>query len=65
MAKSIARDIVAQHNHDVGFQGIRGVDDALHLRQPHIRTAGMQIGNDRNGELAAGGPTGWRRARTA
>ena len=45
-------EIAKQHD-EVGLQSLRRVDDALNVRQRHVGTAGMQVGDHRDGKFAA------------
>ena len=44
------------------MQIIRRIDDAADVLERHVGTAGMEVGDDRDGELAAARPA-WRRQR--
>ena len=47
---------IAEQDDEVGPQRIRGVDDARDLRQRDVRSAGMQVGDHRDGELLSRRP---------
>ena len=47
---------IAEQHDEVGAQRVGRIDDVADVRQRHIGTAGMQVGDHRDGELAAGRP---------
>ena len=55
---------IAEQHDEVGLQRVRGVDNVRDVRQRHVRAAGMQVGDHRDGELPSRGPAR-RRQRVA
>jgi hypothetical protein len=47
--EAVCRGVIAQQNDDVGFQGVGGVDDTADMQQRHVRSAGVNVGDDGDG----------------
>ena len=62
--EAVARDIVAEKDDEIRFQAIGGIDDLANVLQHHVRSAGMQIGDHGDGELAVFRPCRRRRRVT-
>ena len=54
--KPVRRDIIAEQNDKIGAQQIGGIDHLPNVRQPHVGSAGVKIGDHRDGQLAANRP---------
>ena len=54
--ETMGGEIIAEHDDQVGVERLRGVDHLAHARDAHIGAAGMQIGNDGDGQPVRGGP---------
>ena len=54
--KAVGRDVVAEQNDKIGAQQIGGIDDLPNVRQRHVRSAGVKVGDHRDGQLAARRP---------
>ena len=51
--EAVRGEIVAEQHDQVGLQRVGRVDRPADVRQPHVGPAGMQVGDHRDGELAA------------
>ena len=54
--EAVRGDEVAEQQHDVGFERARPIDNAADVFELHVGTAGVQIGDHGDGELAARRP---------
>ncbi len=54
--EAVRGDEVAEQQHDVGLQRARPIDNAADVFELHVGTAGVQIGDHGDGELAARRP---------
>ena len=52
----IRRGVIAEQDDDIGFQRVGGIDHVANVRERHIRTTGMQVGDHGHGKLAARRP---------
>ncbi len=54
--ETVGGEIIAEDDHQVGIERLRRVDHLAHAREPHIGTAGMQVGDHGDTEPVGVGP---------
>ena len=60
--ETMGGEIIAEHHDEIAVERIGGIDHLAHAREPHIGAAGVQVGDDRDGQALAVGPARRRQA---
>lgn len=60
--KGMRREIIAKHDDEIAAESITRIHHLAHATDAHVRSTGMQVGNDGNGEAAPFGPRWGRQA---
>jgi hypothetical protein len=54
--EAVGGEEIAEQYDEVAFERVAGIDHLAHAGKPHIGTAGMQVGDDADGEATARRP---------